>query len=102
MDSSARFKSAFGQWKSWYQTKEQFRWLEERERNAIADQFAKRAIPRRFLTYWKAFVKLQKEERWREYRKTRLRQAAQEVLSNCTSKSKPTTDLPPLEFDFSL
>lgn len=46
----------------------------------IADRHAARSVPRRFLITWKRFVKDQKEDRWREFRRARLREAAQEAL----------------------
>ena len=68
--------------------KKNLRCMIKYQKNVLADAFANRAVPRRFLGYWKQFVKTQKEDRWREYRKSRLREAALEVLEQ-SKLSKP-------------
>ncbi len=74
-------KQILSDWKERAQIAGMKRWEEEREKNAIADRFAAKSVPRRFVGYWKIFVSNQKEGRWREYRRNRLREAAREVLN---------------------
>jgi hypothetical protein len=45
----------------------------ERSYNIVADRFAKKYIPKRCIRIWKEFVKSQKDQKWREFRKEMLR-----------------------------
>jgi hypothetical protein len=49
----------------------------EREKtyNIIADRFAAKYIPKRCVRIWLEFVKSQKDQRWREFRKEMLRES---------------------------
>ncbi|KAJ3085806.1 hypothetical protein HK102_013813 [Quaeritorhiza haematococci] len=48
-----------------------------------ADVYATtKAIPRRYLRYWREYVKETKETRWREYRRQMLRERVKEMLTN--------------------
>lgn len=47
-----------------------------------ADQFAATCVPRRLIHRWKLYVLNIKEERYRVFRRSRLRDAAKEILSN--------------------
>ncbi len=82
-------KLFYKMWKIRYHSSSRIRLEREYQKNVLADAFANRAVPRRFLGNWKQFVKTQKEDRWREYRKSRLREAALEVLEQ-SKLSKPT------------
>ena len=52
-----------------------------------ADLFASKCIPRRALNAWKQYVSDKKEEKWREFRKERLRSIAKEQLSQFSTLS---------------
>ena len=69
-------------WFKKYQITSSERRQEEARKNVIADTYAQRYIPKRFLRQWKAFVLVQKEEKWREYRKECLRNSVKGLLSH--------------------
>lgn len=69
--------------KSWtdrLRVKQQANFEQERHKMAIAELHASKYVPKRYLYIWKRFVEQQKEDRWREFRKNRLRETAKEVL----------------------
>ncbi len=68
--------------KRWYRLwseKNRIKTLEELKRqnlnNIIANKFAEKSIPRKCVRIWKEFVKSQKDQRWREFRKEMLRES---------------------------
>lgn len=74
-------------YKEWYhkwqkKTKIQILKRIERERsyNIVADRFAEKYIPKRCIAIWKEFVKSQKDQRWREFRKDILRKSVKVYL----------------------
>ena len=48
---------------------------EEKRKNAIADQFACKCVPRRCIQRWRDFVVEEKNLRWKEHRKQMLRES---------------------------
>ncbi|KAI8900417.1 hypothetical protein BC833DRAFT_276662 [Globomyces pollinis-pini] len=67
-------------WKQSMKIKRRIRLKIERDQEIIADNFARKCVPKRVLNAWKFFVNQQKEKRWREYRLSRLRTSAYEYL----------------------
>ncbi|KAI9362417.1 hypothetical protein DFJ73DRAFT_812268, partial [Zopfochytrium polystomum] len=60
----------------------------EREKELLADSFAARYIPRRFLRKWRQNVLDAKEDRWKEFRKQQLRERIKELLTDSRFESE--------------
>ncbi|KAJ3053408.1 hypothetical protein HK097_004352 [Rhizophlyctis rosea] len=60
----------------------------ERRMEELADGLALRLVPKRYLRLWKTYVKNQKEEKWREYRKQVLRDRVKELLVHSRFEAK--------------
>lgn len=74
-------------WGDTTQSAAEARLKQERVNNSKADQYAAKFIPRRVFRIWIQFVTDQKEEKWREYRRNRLREAAQVMISELGNTS---------------
>ncbi|KAJ3319195.1 hypothetical protein HDV06_006635 [Boothiomyces sp. JEL0866] len=74
-------KSIVKCWSIHATTAKKGRILLENENMVKADMLAAKLVPKRVFRRWKEYVSLEKEERWREYRRNRLRQSAQQILS---------------------
>ncbi|KAJ3272337.1 hypothetical protein HDV01_005771 [Terramyces sp. JEL0728] len=75
------FSASFKAWSQFTAATLKQRVKVESENARKADLLAARLVPKRTFRRWKVYVQLEKEEKWREYRRNRLRQSAQQILS---------------------
>ncbi|KAG4104145.1 hypothetical protein H8356DRAFT_1640010 [Neocallimastix lanati (nom. inval.)] len=78
-------------WRQWYKKHEEIQEIERENQEKlekIADNYAKKYIPKRFLRKWIIYYRNKKDEQWREYRKELLRGKVKEWLSHSTLNSK--------------
>lgn len=71
-----QYETLFGVWRRLSQHTKKTRLVREKLNNDKADNYAKRFVPKKVFRIWKHFVQEQKEQKWREYRRARLREAA--------------------------
>ncbi|KAI8912135.1 hypothetical protein BC831DRAFT_491350 [Entophlyctis helioformis] len=88
MMSNARLlRTWYGAWRNKYGVAAYHRDQHIARQNRIADVFARRAVPRRYLQRWKQFVQLQKDDRWRAYQRSQLQAKVASILSESRLQS---------------
>ncbi|KNE66207.1 hypothetical protein AMAG_10448 [Allomyces macrogynus ATCC 38327] len=69
-------------WRGCAQHRRETRMAKEAADNAKADAIAARVLPRRYFAQWRAFVQQSKDDRWKEYRRTMLRNKVRSWLQD--------------------
>lgn len=81
-DTALRFRKAntlsmkYKDWQTIFKIVTAKRALDESRLNLIADSYAKKFVPKRYLRLWQQFVHDQQEAKWREFRRDNLRKQA--------------------------
>ncbi|ORX81201.1 hypothetical protein BCR32DRAFT_268416 [Anaeromyces robustus] len=75
-------KTAWNQWILQHKKKQEEETIRQQKLEKIADDYAAKYIPKRFLRNWIAYYRNKKDEQWHEYRKELLRGKVRQWLSH--------------------